>query len=71
MYMNIDVAVKQDNTCVMHRASGGEFEGKYVRDLRRATVHDASSTAWGLNGPDGTRAGMFTAEMKDRNWGKK
>ena len=33
----------------MHRAGGGSFEGKYVRDLRRTTVHDASPTAWGLN----------------------
>jgi alpha-ketoglutarate-dependent 2,4-dichlorophenoxyacetate dioxygenase len=24
-----------DNTCVMHRAAGGSFEGKYVRDMRR------------------------------------
>lgn len=38
-----------DNTCVMHRAAGGSFEGKYKRDMRRATVHDGSSHAWGLN----------------------
>ncbi|KAK2770680.1 hypothetical protein FQN52_007281 [Onygenales sp. PD_12] len=38
-----------DNRCVLHRASGGSFEGKYVRDLRRTTVHDDSPTAWGLN----------------------
>lgn len=38
-----------DNTCVIHRATGGSFEGKYRRDMRRATVHDGSSTAWGLN----------------------
>jgi len=24
-----------DNTCVMHRAAGGSFEGKYKRDMRR------------------------------------
>jgi len=36
-----------DNTAVMHRA--GEFRAPYVRDMRRTTVHDASSTAWGLN----------------------
>lgn len=41
--------VMWDNTCVMHRASGGSFEGKYPRDMRRTTVHDGSSTAWGLN----------------------
>ncbi|EOD52961.1 putative -dichlorophenoxyacetate alpha-ketoglutarate dioxygenase protein [Neofusicoccum parvum UCRNP2] len=38
-----------DNTCVMHRATPGEYEGKYARDMRRATVHDDSSQAWGLN----------------------
>jgi len=38
-----------DNTCVMHRATGGSFEGKYKRDMRRATVHDGSIHAWGLN----------------------
>ncbi|PFH62333.1 hypothetical protein XA68_14060 [Ophiocordyceps unilateralis] len=41
--------VMWDNTCVMHRACGGSFEGKHVRDMRRATVYDSSSTAWGLN----------------------
>ncbi|EXJ62758.1 alpha-ketoglutarate-dependent 2,4-dichlorophenoxyacetate dioxygenase [Cladophialophora yegresii CBS 114405] len=38
-----------DNRCTLHRANGGTFEGKYKRDLRRTTVHDDSSTAWGLN----------------------
>ncbi|WVQ85208.1 hypothetical protein IAT38_007373 [Cryptococcus sp. DSM 104549] len=38
-----------DNTCVMHRAVPGEFAGKYRRDMRRTTVHDMSSKAWGLN----------------------
>jgi alpha-ketoglutarate-dependent 2,4-dichlorophenoxyacetate dioxygenase len=38
-----------DNRCTLHRANGGAFEGKYKRDLRRTTVHDTSSTAWGLN----------------------
>jgi hypothetical protein len=42
----------------MHRAAGGSFEGKYVRDLRRTTVHDASSTAWGLNEEVDTRPGF-------------
>jgi alpha-ketoglutarate-dependent 2,4-dichlorophenoxyacetate dioxygenase len=41
--------VMWDNTCVIHRATGGSFEGRYARDMRRTTVHDASSTAWGLN----------------------
>ncbi|KAI0164017.1 alpha-ketoglutarate-dependent 2,4-dichlorophenoxyacetate dioxygenase [Xylariaceae sp. FL1272] len=38
-----------DNRCVLHRAGPGTFEGKYVRDLRRTTVHDDSPTAWGFN----------------------
>lgn len=38
-----------DNTCVLHRSTGGSYEGKYKRDLRRTTVHDMSSHAWGLN----------------------
>lgn len=46
-----------DNTCVMHRATGGDFEGKYVRDMRRATVHDGSSYAWGLNEKGAERMG--------------
>lgn len=33
----------------MHKASGGSFAGKYIRDMRRATCLDSSSTAWGLN----------------------
>ncbi|KAF2115082.1 hypothetical protein BDV96DRAFT_646931 [Lophiotrema nucula] len=41
--------VAWDNTCVLHRATGGAFEGKYVRDMRRTTVHDDSPTAWGMN----------------------
>jgi alpha-ketoglutarate-dependent 2,4-dichlorophenoxyacetate dioxygenase len=48
-----------DNTCVMHRAMGGAFEGVYERDMRRATVHDSSSTAYGLNGHGSTwRVGL-------------
>lgn len=35
-----------DNTCVMHWAVGGSFEGRYRRDMRRARVHDGSSSAW-------------------------
>ncbi|KXL46621.1 hypothetical protein M433DRAFT_334756 [Acidomyces richmondensis BFW] len=46
-----------DNTAVMHRATGGTFEGKYVRDMRRATVHDASIHAWGLNEQSNDRMG--------------
>jgi len=46
-----------DNTCVMHRAMGGSYEGKYVRDMRRATVHDGSPYSWGLNEKVDTRQG--------------
>jgi len=42
----------------MHRAGGGSFEGKYKRDMRRTTVHDASTTAWGLNGSGDERPGF-------------
>lgn len=38
-----------DNRATLHKANGGAFEGRYRRDLRRTTVHDDSSTAWGLN----------------------
>ncbi|GAD93945.1 conserved hypothetical protein [Paecilomyces variotii No. 5] len=47
-----------DNTCVMHRATGGSFEGKFKRDMRRATVHDGSSTAWGFNEKSDKRQGL-------------
>lgn len=47
-----------DNTCVMHRAAGGSFEGKYRRDMRRATVHDGSCSAWGLNERSEIRQGL-------------
>jgi len=49
--------VAWDNTCVWHRATGGSFEGKYMRDMRRTTVHDDSPTAWGYN--DGEEARGF------------
>jgi len=52
--------VMWDNRCVMHRAKGGSFEGKYARDMRRTTVHDDSSTAWGLNTVGEVKQG-FTA----------
>ena len=47
-----------DNTCVMHKAGGGSFVGKYKRDMRRTTVHDASSQAWGLNEVVDSRQGF-------------
>lgn len=47
-----------DNTCTMHRAMGGEFSTKYPRDMRRATVHDDSTQAWGLNEHSNIRQGL-------------
>ncbi|KAJ5676045.1 alpha-ketoglutarate-dependent 2-4-dichlorophenoxyacetate dioxygenase [Penicillium macrosclerotiorum] len=47
-----------DNTSVMHRAVGGQFEGQYRRDMRRATVHDGSAAAWGLNERSEVRQGL-------------
>ncbi|EOA85858.1 uncharacterized protein SETTUDRAFT_161605 [Exserohilum turcica Et28A] len=38
-----------DNVSTLHRATGGIFEGKYFRDMRRTTVKDDSADAWGLN----------------------
>lgn len=38
-----------DNRAVLHRAGPGTFEGRFLRDLRRTTVHDDSPDAWGLN----------------------
>ncbi|EPE30094.1 Clavaminate synthase-like protein [Glarea lozoyensis ATCC 20868] len=53
-----------DNTCVMHRS--GRFEGGYVRDMRRTTVHDASSTAWGLNREGEKKFGFNVANMSSK-----
>ncbi|WRT65279.1 uncharacterized protein IL334_002222 [Kwoniella shivajii] len=48
-----------DNTCTLHRSIPGTFAGKYKRDLRRTTVHDTSTQAWGLNGEGATwRSGL-------------
>ncbi|KAH6886346.1 hypothetical protein B0T10DRAFT_491018 [Thelonectria olida] len=47
-----------DNTCTMHRAVGGDFAYKYKRDMRRATVHDDSGQAWGLNEHTDVRQGL-------------
>lgn len=47
-----------DNTCTMHRSVGGPFMRKFKRDMRRATVHDSSSHAWGLNERTNIRVGM-------------
>lgn len=48
---NVGDMIIWDNTSVLHRAGTGTFAGKYKRDMRRTTVHDASPTAWGLNDP--------------------
>jgi alpha-ketoglutarate-dependent 2,4-dichlorophenoxyacetate dioxygenase len=37
------------NTCVMLGATGGSFESRFKRDMRRTSVHDGGSTAWGPN----------------------
>ncbi|USP74848.1 taurine catabolism dioxygenase [Curvularia clavata] len=55
---NVGDLVIWDNTCTMHRAMGGEFAYKYRRDMRRATVHDGSSQAWGLNEKSEMRQGL-------------
>lgn len=47
-----------DNTCTMHRAVAGPFSYKNRRGMRRATVHDPSSQAWGLNEHSDVRQGM-------------
>ncbi|KAK5747138.1 hypothetical protein LTR17_000271 [Elasticomyces elasticus] len=39
-----------DNTVVLHGATGGLYEGKFKRDMRRTTVKDMSSSRFGLNG---------------------
>ncbi|KAI1380214.1 taurine catabolism dioxygenase [Hypoxylon crocopeplum] len=57
-----------DNRCVLHRAGGGTFEGKYRRDLRRTTVHDDSPTAWGLNARDTVWRG-FNSQANPKHLG--
>lgn len=57
-WQNVGDLVIWDNTCTMHRAMGGEFAAKYRRDMRRATVHDDSSQAWGLNEHSDLRQGL-------------
>ncbi|KAJ5985336.1 hypothetical protein N7522_012532 [Penicillium canescens] len=51
-------SVVWDNTCTMHRAVGGPFLKTYRRDMRRTTVHDSSSQAWGLNEHTDVRQGL-------------
>ncbi|KAI0405064.1 alpha-ketoglutarate-dependent 2,4-dichlorophenoxyacetate dioxygenase [Xylaria palmicola] len=49
-----------DNRAVLHRAGPGTFEGRFIRDLRRTTVHDGSPTAWGLNDQTAEFSSFFT-----------
>lgn len=57
-WQNVGDLVIWDNTCTMHRAVGGSFLRNYRRDMRRTTVHDSSSTAWGLNEHTDVRQGL-------------
>ncbi|KIY57022.1 alpha-ketoglutarate-dependent 2,4-dichlorophenoxyacetate dioxygenase [Cryptococcus deuterogattii 99/473] len=58
-WKDIGDLVVWDNTCTLHRSVPGNYAGKYKRDLRRTTVHDMSSQAWGLNGEGATwRSGL-------------
>lgn len=57
-WTNAGDLVMWDNTCTMHRAVGGDFLRKHRRDMRRVTIHDSSSTAWGLNEKSDERQGM-------------
>ncbi|RYP80660.1 hypothetical protein DL769_002342 [Monosporascus sp. CRB-8-3] len=53
-----------DNRCVLHRAAGGSFESKYPRDMRRTTVHDDGTYAWGVNSKDDKMPGFNTYAPK-------
>ncbi|KAI0441363.1 alpha-ketoglutarate-dependent 2,4-dichlorophenoxyacetate dioxygenase [Xylaria telfairii] len=53
-----------DNRAVLHRAGPGTFEGRFIRDLRRTTVHDDSPTAWGLNERGMEFSAFFTPPPK-------
>ncbi|KAI1338909.1 taurine catabolism dioxygenase [Xylariaceae sp. FL0016] len=55
---NVGDMIIWDNRCVLHRAGGGTFEGKFKRDMRRTTVHDDSPTAWGFNDVKSTWPGF-------------
>ncbi len=40
-----------DNTAVLHRATGGTYLTKHVRDMRRTTSHDVGPHGMGVNDP--------------------
>ncbi|KAI3394564.1 hypothetical protein diail_2555, partial [Diaporthe ilicicola] len=56
-----------DNRAVLHRATGGPFEGKYKRDMRRTTVHDDGTYAFGLNAVDKEMPGFDSWSRPDGN----
>ena len=64
-WLNAGDMIAWDNTSVMHRATGGSFQGKYIRDVRRTTVHDDSPTAWGLNAGQEARGFNLQKAMGD------
>lgn len=47
-----------DNRAVLHRATGGPFESKFKRDMRRTTVHDDGAYAFGLNAVEQEMSGF-------------
>ncbi|KAL1879104.1 hypothetical protein VTK73DRAFT_7328 [Phialemonium thermophilum] len=49
-----------DNRCVLHRAGKWSGAAQYKRDLRRTTVHDDGSSAWGLNPKDMEMPGFYS-----------
>jgi len=58
-WLNDNDLVIWSNTSVMHRATGGSYKGLYKRDMRRATLHDMSSQAWGCNKKTDERVDLF------------
>lgn len=57
-YENPGDVVFWDNTAVLHRATLGEYVGKYRRDMRRISTFDTSSYAWGLNSQELKQVGL-------------
>jgi len=49
MWENKSDLVMWDNTAVLHRATGGAYLTKHVRDMRRTTSHDTSPQGCGMN----------------------
>lgn len=58
-YENNGDMILWDNRAVLHRATtGGSYDGKYRRDMRRTTVKDWGKYAWGENGVVDWQAGI-------------